>query len=558
MNSRPLAVIVLLLLTPLLAFAEGQEGQADLDKALELKLSAESIKDLSEVINLSRSALAAGLDDANKEFAQKLLIGTLVQRAEIMCRQIFDQPEPPVQWPLMRRQAMLDLEEAVKLDESQFDVHYMIGRLSALPGGDRERARKALDAAIKLSSESPADEAKSLLLRANLAEDAEKRIADYNRAVELAPEEAEIVRTRGLYLLMEKKYDEALADMDKAIELEPDHADSHEARGVILFLQGKNDEAMKSFDRTIELEPKSAMTYTHRARIYAVKDEIDKATAELDKALELDPKLVTAFVLRARLHQQKGEKDAAMEDVTEALRLVPGDTQALQLRALLLAGSGKLSDAIDDLQQLRRTEPNNVELLMQLGLFYGADKQPRKAIDVFSSILKKDPDNLLALRNRGDAWLGIGKLSDAIADYESALKLEGKDSGVLNNLAWLLATSPEDKLRDGKRAIELAKEAARVTEFKQAHILSTLAASYAETGDFENAMTWSKKAVEIAETTDGNQEIRDQLKAELASYEAKKPWREHIKEVADSDDPEPEDSPSPAEEPAENEDAEEE
>ena len=547
MNLRRI-VFAALLLVPTLVFAEG-EGQADLDNALQLKLSAESIKDLGEVINLCRSSLAAGLDDANKEFAEKMLLGTLVQRAEIMCQQIFEQPEPAPQWPLMRRQALLDLEEAVKLDERLFDVQYMIGRLNALPGGDRKRAAEALDAAVKLSAESPADRAKSLILRANLAENAEARLADYDDAVELAPDDPEIVRTRGLFLLMEKKYDAALADIDKAIELDPEHADSHEARGVILFLEGKNDEALKSFDRTIELQPDSAMAYTHRARIHAVKDEIDKAMEQLDEALKLDPKLATAYVLRARLHQQKENTDAAMADIDEALRLAPGDAQALQFRALLLAGSGKLGDAIDDLQKLSRSEPENTELLMQLGLFYSADKQPRKAAEIFSSVLEKAPENLAAMRNRGDAWLGMGDLNKAIADYESALKIDDKDSGVLNNLAWLLATAPDDSLRNGERALELAKQAARVTEFKQAHILSTLAAGYAETGDFENAIVWSKKAVALADKTEDNQEIRDQLQKELATYEAKQPWREEIKDQTVSKDPEPEELPEPAKTP---------
>jgi tetratricopeptide (TPR) repeat protein len=175
---------------------------------------------------------------------------------------------------------------------------------------------------------------------------------------------------------------------------------------------------------------------------------------------------------------------------------------------------------------------------------------------VFSSILKKDSENRLALRNRADSWLGIGKLPEAIADYESALKLDPKDSGALNNLAWLLSTAPDDKLRDGKRSIELATEAARVSEFKQAHILSTLAAGYAETGDFESAVSWSKKAVDLAKQTDDNQDIRDQLQKELASYEKKEPWREQLKDETTANDPEPEDLPEPTEQPEANENAE--
>jgi hypothetical protein len=60
-----------------------------------------------------------------------------------------------------------------------------------------------------------------------------------------------------------------------------------------------------------------------------------------------------------------------------------------------------------------------------------------------------------------------------------------------------------------------------VTEYKESHILSTLASSYAESGDWENAVKWSEKALEL-----GEGEIREQLAQELESYKNKKPWRE--------------------------------
>ena len=94
---------------------------------------------------------------------------------------------------------------------------------------------------------------------------------------------------------------------------------------------------------------------------------------------------------------------------------------------------------------------------------------------------------------------------------------------MLNNFAWVLATSPDDKLRDGKRAVQLATKACEVTKHKKAHILSTLAAAYAETGDFATALKWSQKAVELGVE---KKEVDDQLKQELESYKKKKPWRE--------------------------------
>ena len=86
-----------------------------------------------------------------------------------------------------------------------------------------------------------------------------------------------------------------------------------------------------------------------------------------------------------------------------------------------------------------------------------------------------------------------------------------------------MATSPDEAIRDGKRAIDLAKKACEGTTWKQPHIISTLAAGYAETGDFAEARKYSKQAVE---SEGSSPEVKTQLQGELASYESEKPWRE--------------------------------
>src|SRR5262249_55164227 len=127
------------------------------------------------------------------------------------------------------------------------------------------------------------------------------------------------------------------------------------------------------------------------------------------------------------------------------------------------------------------------------------------------------------LRARGDALLSIGKHADAVKDYEEALKVDPEDTGVLNNLAWVLATSPDDGVRNAQHSIELGLKACELTKYEKPHILSTLASGYAEKGDWETAIKWSSKAVELGAK---DEDIDGQLKKELESYKEKKPWRE--------------------------------
>jgi tetratricopeptide (TPR) repeat protein len=156
------------------------------------------------------------------------------------------------------------------------------------------------------------------------------------------------------------------------------------------------------------------------------------------------------------------------------------------------------------------------------------------------------------LRSRGDSFLSTGEHEEAIEDYEEALDLGDQieemmaslsdsefdykpDDGVLNNLAWVLSTSTYDDLRDGKRAIELATLACEVTEYKMPHILSTLASGYAEAGDFDKAIEWIEKGIEVNEareldeivTEEEKKRQKESLEKELESYRQKKPWREN-------------------------------
>ena len=199
-------------------------------------MTAKSFDELDEVVRLCRKALDAGLDKEQGKFALDLLAGTLSQRAEIIGAEIFDSPIPPARWPEFRRLAVGDLEESLKLEPDQADSQLLLGRLYALPGGDKMRAIAAFNEVIRLAPDQPARQAKALLMRASLRGEPEQRLEDYNQAIELAPHSADAIRARGLFYLQQSRYEEAAADLQKAIDLDPKSAETYEAKGVALFL----------------------------------------------------------------------------------------------------------------------------------------------------------------------------------------------------------------------------------------------------------------------------------------------------------------------------------
>jgi Tfp pilus assembly protein PilF len=241
------------------------------------------------------------------------------------------------------------------------------------------------------------------------------------------------------------------------------------------------------------------------------------------------------------------QTDRALEDIEKAIELQPQLASPHLMRVEILAASERIDEAIEQLEELLKVAPGHPELLSRLGAFYAVDGKPRKAIDSFSRVLEADSDNFRALLARADVYLSIGEHEDAIADFERAITQEDDDEHLLNNFAWVLATSPDDDLRDGKRAVELATKAAEKSNYETPHILSTLAAAYAETGDFENAKKWSAKSVELAqkalESAESDEERErlktelEQLQKELSTFEDGKPVRERqAAEEEESDD----------------------
>lgn len=118
-----------------------------------------------------------------------------------------------------------------------------------------------------------------------------------------------------------------------------------------------------------------------------------------------------------------------------------------------------------------------------------------------------------------------GQFESAAVHFAEAARLNPNDELVCNNLAMMLASCPEAKCRDGKKAVEAATRACVLTDWKEAEFLDTLAAACAEAGDYSAAIKWQKRALEIL-TDERNRAI---FRTRLALYEAGKPYREPVR-----------------------------
>ena len=519
----PLVVLFSLSLLASLAHAEGA-GQKDLDEAADLQVGAETLADFEKVISLAESAIKKGLDKGQEEFAHKMAAATLYQHAERSAKAVLEPPRN-FQWQLVRQIALKNLDKAKKHDPKLPDVYLLVARLHAeVQDGDEKVAKENIDEAIKLlkGKDNPTELAKAYILRGRMVDDLDAKFENFDAAVKADPNNVLALQARAIVYIQKGENEKSLADLTKLLQTDGDNLEALVAVTAVLMELKKYDEALAFAEKMTKLQPPRPVGYIFRAQLHAAKNKTQEALADLDKAIEIDPRNVRALLLRSRLHSMLGNKEKADKDVEAALKFEPGGEEAVFTRSMIHAQNKQFAKAIADIKLLLHADPKNESYRVQLAMYLVGDKRPRKAIEILNNVIDDNDKNEEALQLRGDALLSVGKHAEAVADYEKALKIEPKDTGVLNNLAWVLATSKDDKVRDAKKSIEYGKQACELTEYKKPHILSTLASGYAEAGDFETAIKWSTKAVELGKGTEND----DQLHKELEGYKEKKPWRE--------------------------------
>ncbi len=142
---------------------------------------------------------------------------------------------------------------------------------------------------------------------------------------------------------------------------------------------------------------------------------------------------------------------------------------------------------------------------------------------VWIDTLGKNPDSFLAHSNLGRIRLEQGELASAIEHFRRAVRIKPTDAINLNNLAWGLATAPSVELRNGPEAVKLARRAVEATGRRSADLLETLAAAYAENGQFIAAVRTTRRALAVAEAT-GQATLHATLENQLRLYLANKPY----------------------------------
>ena len=411
--------------------------------------------------------------------------------------------------------AVVKFQQVIKINPRYTPAFCEIGFIRAMRG-DPAGARDALREAIQIDPNDAETQSRVATVLSELG-DSDGAIEAYRKAANAEPNNFNYWYDLGVSLM--ERSDPIRGDLDAAIDafekvklLDPQDARALNNVGHILRKKGELDPAIDTFKRAIEVDEKLINPHHNLADALLEKRDLDGAIAAYQRALSINwERTDTHLLLGVVLCDVKKDHGRAIIHFEEAVRLDPGNPMAHYNLGNARLGKADWTGAIKAYRQATEIKPDFVDAYFNLGDTLLKTGELSGAAASFLEATRIAPLDAGAQNGLGVALKSKGELDGAIAAFRRAIEINPNLSQPHNNLAWLLATGP-DRVRDGSTAVNHAATACKLTEWMVADCISTLAAAYAEAGDFAKAIEFQQKALDDPdfERTNG-QEGRERL-----------------------------------------------
>jgi len=302
-----------------------------------------------------------------------------------------------------------------------------------------------------------------------------------------------------LYLERTRSYEASAAKWRQVLELSPDDEIAHRNLGTVLLMTGQREESATHFQKAseiklraaLEADPASARGFNDLGVLLLQTGRVEEAVAQFEKAVGLKPDFAAARTNLGGALAKAGRPDEALVQLRKALELDEGYAPAHYNLGLVLSQRGDAEGAIREWQH---------------------------ALDL-------DPKYAEAHDRLGDALYAQGRPAEALAHWRDSIELQPNNAPTLRRAAWLMATSPDATIRNGVEALAFVVRAIELSGGKDARMLDTLAAAYAEKRQFANAVLTARRAQARA-AQENQPALADEIAARIALYEAEQPFRD--------------------------------
>lgn len=390
--------------------------------------------------------------------------------------------------------------------------------------GDYEAAIPAFENALKLSPDDVRGNttlANALVRKGRI----EGAIAHYRKALAGNARYLEARTNLGAALAQKGQIDEAISQYRMALEVDPKYPEAQADLGVALFRKGNVEESVTHFEAALAADPALVEAHTNLGVALIRMGKVDAGIGHFEKALAINPDSAEANTDLGNALLGAGRLDEAIPHLEKAAAQTPDSPELQANLGVALEDRERFAEAIPHFEKALSMAPGSAEINTRLGVALVRTGRSGDAIPRFEQAIALDSGSSDARFYLGNALYLQGKTREALAQWRQVIRTQPDRETVLSQTAWVLATNQDDSIRNGKEAVELAERAVRVTDGRQPRILATLAASYAESGEYPKAIDTARNALALA-VEQHNTPLADGLNAMIALYRSATPFRE--------------------------------
>jgi tetratricopeptide (TPR) repeat protein len=318
---------------------------------------------------------------------------------------------------------------------------------------------------------------------------------------------------------------EAIRYYEKAVQTSPGYSPGQYNLGRALRKQKRDAQAAEAFRTAILTDPGLAEAYDQLAKILSEQRSNADAEANFLEALRLKPQSALFHSDYALFLESCGRDSEALAHHQQAVRSSPGDSAVHARFAKFLGNRGDFAPAVEEFGRAAELQPGSPMLYRDLGIALEKAGRSAEALTSFRRAAELAPGDIRCRLTLASALARSGNAAEAAEQYSQASRIDPRWPDELVRQAWLLATHPNSRERDGVAAVRAAESACNVVSPPPAFYLDVLAAACAETGHFAEAEATAAKALAAANAA-GNSDLARSIADRLALYRAGQPFHQ--------------------------------
>lgn len=308
----------------------------------------------------------------------------------------------------------------------------------------------------------------------------------------------------GTALVEQHRFDESKTHFERSIQLlstqvfnlSVSASYAHNHLGSVYLREGDNRAAVAEYKAAVGYDPNYAIAYANLGEALLKTGELEESLRSSLKAISISSNNAAAFYNAGTVYVMQHQTNDAVAFFRKAVELRPRFPEAHNNLAYTLAKTGAQAEAETHYREAIRLWPDYLDARRNFGGLLLKQKRFDEATEQYLAILRSEPDNAEAHYQLGVIEQDQRHYSDAALHLRRAVELKPSWVEAINNLSWLLSTSTDATVRNGSEALKFARRLAVFTGDDDVQTLDTLAAAYAETGEFAEASQHEKAAIE--------------------------------------------------------------